>query len=270
MPEIKPPSSTADASPPAPRPSIRKWDIFRVFLRSFFVQSVWNYRSLISVGFGICLIPVLKRLYSDTESRRAFLNRHLKYFNAHPYMASYALGVSIHLEEAMASGNAEAGPKLERMKSLLVSILGAVGDRLFWSTIKPCSLIIGITLLFFLEDPALQLAGLAATFLIYNLPHLYLRYNGIWEGYVFGLEVHKCLDEQRFQKWGKVYLFSGSVAFLLFLALLIAKIFVESPLSVATIGGSAVLAWIVYRATKSFYFTIIITLFISILMGFIF
>ena len=270
MPDIKPPSFPADAPAPTSRPPIRKWDIFRVFLRSFFVQSVWNYRSLISVGFGICLIPVLKRLYSDTESRQAFLNRHLKYFNAHPYMASYALGVSIHLEEALASGNAEAGPKLERMKSLLVSILGAVGDRLFWSTIKPYSLIIGMMLLFSLENPAWQLAALAGTFLIYNLPHLYLRYNGIWEGYTYGLEVHKCLDEQRFQKLEKVYLFSGSFAFLLFLALLIAKIFAESLLSAAMMGGAAVLALIIYRATKSFYFTIIITLVISILMGFIF
>ncbi|MCB9089974.1 MAG: hypothetical protein H6628_16875 [Calditrichae bacterium] len=114
------------------------------------------------------------------------------------------------------------------------------------------------------------MAALAGTFLIYNLPHLYLRYNGIWEGYTYGLEVHKCLDEQRFQKLEKVYLFSGSFAFLLFLALLIAKIFAESLLSAAMMGGAAVLALIIYRATKNFYFTIIITLVISILMGFIF
>ena len=49
-------------------------------------------------------------------------------------MASYALGVSIHLEEAYASGDESAGKKIDRVKELLVSILGAVGDKLFWST----------------------------------------------------------------------------------------------------------------------------------------
>ena len=59
---------------------IQYWDIFRVFLRSFFVQSVWNYRSLISAGFGICLFPIVKRLYTDPISRKAFLDPASKVF----------------------------------------------------------------------------------------------------------------------------------------------------------------------------------------------
>ena len=132
---------------------IRSLDIFRVFLRSFFVQSVWNYRSLISAGFGICLFPIVKRLYKDQASQKAFLDRHLKFFNAHPYMVSYALGVSIHLEEAFASGDESAGKKLDRIKELLTGILGAVGDKLFWSTIKPFSLIMGMAALMYTNTP---------------------------------------------------------------------------------------------------------------------
>jgi len=145
-------------------PKIRRIDIFRVFLRSFFVQSVWNYRSLISAGFGICLIPIVNRLYEDPKAKKAFLNRHLKFFNAHPYMASYALGVSIKLEEDFAAGDAEASQKLERLKKMLVSILGAVGDKLFWSVIKPFSLMVGVLLLYTFQSIPLKIAALFAMF----------------------------------------------------------------------------------------------------------
>lgn len=253
-----------------PNNKIRSQDIFQVFLRSFFVQSVWNYRSLISAGFGICLFPIVKRLYHDPASRKAFLDRHLKYFNAHPYMASYALGVSIHLEEALAAGDAAAGKKLDRVKELLVGILGAIGDKLFWLTVKPYSLIIGMAGLMIADTPAGWAFALLIAFAVYNVPHLYLRYKGIIEGYQYGVDIYKLLGEKKFSILQRYYAFFGVIAFLLFLAFLIAKISMESPINMGVMIGALILSGLIYHFRQSCYLTIIVTLAVSIITGLLF
>ena len=249
---------------------IRNRDIFRVFLRSFFVQSVWNYRSLISAGFGICLFPIVKRLYKDPASRKAFLDRHLKFFNAHPYMASYALGVSIHLEEAFASGDESAGKKLHRVKELLVSVLGALGDKLFWSTIKPFSLIIGMAALMVFNSPIEWMIVLGCIFILYNAPHFYLRYSGILEGYQFGVDIYKRLGEKRFSLLQNFYSRIGVIAFLLFLIILIAKITMENPVNLGILFGAVFLSGIIYNLRQNYYLTILLTLAVSVIAGVVF
>lgn len=258
-----------NASPANRSKHIRKWDIFRVFLRSFFMQSVWNYRSLISVGFGVCLIPIVKRLYSDEQSRKEFLGRHLKFFNSHPYMASYALGVSIRLEEAFAAGETDACEKLERLKNLLISILGAVGDRLFWFTIKPFSLLAGVSALFLLSDSGFGGLALAGAFLLYNIPHFYLRYNGILEGYEYGADIYKCFSNQRFRILRQAYIWTGAIAFVLFLIILIVKLGSENILFLGAMTGAAVLSGVCYHVTRKFYFTVALTLILFIIAGII-
>jgi len=246
---------------------IRKWDIFRVFLRSFFMQSVWNYRSLISVGFGVCLIPIVKRLYSDTQSRKDFMSRHFKFFNAHPYMASYALGVSIQLEEAFAAGDADACKKLDHLKNLLISILGAVGDNLFWFSIKPFSLLIGISALYWLQGSGLEWVALTVAFLVYNIPHLYLRYKGILEGYYYGVDIYKCFTKERFQRLRLIYLWAGALAFLLFFGILIVKIAHVDAFYLGVLAGAALLFGLCYFYTRKFYFSVALTLILGIISG---
>ena len=249
-------------------PKIRRIDIFRVFLRSFFVQSVWNYRSLISAGFGICLIPIVNRLYEDPKAKKAFLNRHLKFFNAHPYMASYALGVSIKLEEDFAAGDAEASQKLERLKKMLVSILGAVGDKLFWSVIKPFSLMVGVLLLYTFQSIPLKIAALFATFLFCNIPHVYLRYKGIWEGYEYGLDVYKRLRNERFKKLETIYLMLGFPAFTLFIITLLISLFTSNIHQFVVFVFAVGSVYIIRKFTNNFYFTVVVAFFASLVVSY--
>lgn len=251
-----------------PQKKIRRRDIFRVFLRSFFVQSVWNYRSLISAGFGICLIPIVRRLYNDPQSYRDFLNRHLKFFNAHPYMASYALGVSICLEEAHANGDPEASKKLDRLKNLLVTILGAVGDKLFWSALKPFSLILGITLLYLLQDPLQRVLALVLVFLVYNIPHIYLRYIGIWEGYRYGLDIYKRLSDDRFRKLRRAYAFMGVAAFTIFLGALAIHLLSNQFSDMVILLISAAVVSLIRQFSLNFYLTVLVSFGVCLVLGF--
>ncbi len=55
----------------------------------------------------------------------SFLKRHLGFFNAHPFFASYALGAISRLEEDN-PGNHEL---VDRFKNALIGPLGAIGDQ---------------------------------------------------------------------------------------------------------------------------------------------
>ena len=232
---------------------ISRWDLLKVFFLSFFMQSVWNFRSLISVGFSICLFPVLHKVCPTIEAKRDFFRRHLKFFNAHPYFASYALGVSIRLEELAAEGETEATHILDQIKDLLISPLGAVGDRLFWATIKPASLIFGMAAVLVTPGIPGKVTVLIITFLIYNIPHFYYRFQGIWEGYKYGLEVYKHVSQERFEKIRRVYsllLLFSITALLVFYSVIV---FTMKPALVLVFWAAILYTLFLNLITKNFY-----------------
>ncbi len=249
---------------------ISKRDFLKVFLRSFFVQSLWNFRSLISVGFGISLFPILKKLYKTPEEQRAFLLRHFRFFNAHPYLVSYALGVAIRLEEEIAEGHPDVERKLERVKELLISILGSVGDQLFWFTIRPFSLLIGIVGVYVFPTIEGKIGALGIAFLIYNIPHFYWRYKGIVEGYQFGVEVYKCFQEGRFQRIQNFYATMGLLLFVGFFAILSMHYWQLGGVNAVVFWGSVVYSAGFYYLTRNVYFTILFTILFFIVVGIIF
>lgn len=252
---------------PAP---VTRWDLFKVFLASFFIQSVWNFRSLISIGFSVCLVPVLNKLYSGNEEKRGFLVRHLHFFNAHPYFASYALGVSIRLEEMAAKGEIQNLEALEKIKDLLIGPLGAIGDRLFWATIKPACLIFGMFSTFVSPTIELKIFSLIITFLLFNIPHLYFRYHGIIEGYKYGLEIYKHIGQKQFENLRKFYLNFLILSIFVFVVAFFKEHFVERPLFILVFLLAAVYATIFNNLVKNFYYTCIATLSFCVVIGILF
>ncbi|HUR92238.1 MAG TPA: PTS system mannose/fructose/sorbose family transporter subunit IID [Gemmatimonadaceae bacterium] len=157
------------------------------WLRLFAVQGSWNYEILIGNGIGFCTEPVLRLLPGGRggEQYRRALARQSRYFNAHPYLASVAVG-------ALARAELDGVPpaKIERFRTALAGPLGSVGDRLVWSGWLPlCSL---------LALGAYGIGGSAgmvvAIFLIiYNVGHVALRAWGLSVGFSRGTEVAKAL-----------------------------------------------------------------------------
>lgn len=129
---------------------------------------------------AFALMPLLRRVYSDQPAalRRA-VGRHASFFNAHPYLASVAVGALARLE---AEGGAEGGRggtpegELERFRSALVSPLGTLGDRLVWARWRPlCSLL--AVLLAVAGFPWWVAVG--AFLVLYNVLHLGIRLWGL-------------------------------------------------------------------------------------------
>lgn len=148
-----------------------------VLLRSFLVQASWNYRTMIGCGMAFALLPLRRYLRRTEEGESAVdLEIHAAHFNAHPYLASAALGSLARME-------VEGQPRetIVRFRDAVRGPLGALGDRLVWAAWLPFCAVLGLGV-FWAGLPAW---GAVVAFLgIYNAGHLYLRLRG----YVLGWE----------------------------------------------------------------------------------
>ena len=169
---------------------LTRGDHWHLFWRSFYIQTGWNFKTLIGNGFCFCLVPVARKLFRTPEGKKSFFNRHLAFFNAHPYFASYALGAVLRLEEEAVEDPGRVG-MIVPFKEKLTGPLGAIGDRIFWELLKPLTALVGGSLILLdkTEDYSLSLLGLFLFLAGYNLPHLWVRFRGIKKGYVLGINV---------------------------------------------------------------------------------
>ena len=163
---------------------LSSWVLFKMALRASLLQATWNYERQQGVGWAYCLQPALERLLPDPRERADRLAEHTAYFNTQPTMASVALGVVAALEERRAAGNGPDGAAIARVKSALGASLAALGDRLFWLTLRPFAACLGALL-----APSGMVRGALALWLCYNAVHLTVRLRGVSWGYRRGPEV---------------------------------------------------------------------------------
>lgn len=171
---------------------LRTWAA--AYLRLFGIQGSWNYETLMGNGLGFAVEPVLRRLPGGPEGAayEQALARQARFFNAHPYLASVAVGAV-----ARAELDGVEPATIERFRQALCSPLGSIGDQLVWASWLPfCSLL------------SLAAFGLGASplsvvllFLItYNAGHLALRAWGLVVGFRRGLEVARDLGSPRLRR----------------------------------------------------------------------
>lgn len=149
------------------------------FFRSFFIQSSWNFERMQSLGFFYSINPAIKAIHKTEDSLKEASKRHLEFFNTNPYMAPAIIGAAIRLEEYGASDE-----EIKGLKTALMGAYGAIGDSLFWGSLRPLAAITGVILALsgFLWAPIVFLV-------IYNLPHIFIRCYGMFVGYRMGIGI---------------------------------------------------------------------------------
>ncbi len=164
----------------------------RIAFRSFFLQSSWNYRGMMSMGFLYAISPALDQLHSEESAREAAYMRHLEYFNTNPYFSPVVMGVTLALEERLSRGEITEDI-IHDTKEGLMTACAAIGDGLFWDSWRPFVAVAALTFAFgnYMMTPLIFLA-------LYNLPALYFRFAGIYWGYREGTHVIRSLRKFQF------------------------------------------------------------------------
>ena len=119
------------------RIQLSKKDRISVWWRSTFIQGSWNYERMQNGGWAYSMIPAIKKLYKTKEDRAAALERHLEFFNTHPYVASPIIGVTLALEEERANGAPVDDVTIQGVKVGMMGPLAGIGDPVFWFTVRP-------------------------------------------------------------------------------------------------------------------------------------
>lgn len=116
---------------------LTKADRFNVMWHSQFLQGSWNYERMQNGGYVYTMIPALRKLYPNKKDLSAALQRHLVFFNTHPYLAAPVIGVTLALEEDKANGAPVQDKAIQGVKVGMMGPLAGVGDPVFWFTVRP-------------------------------------------------------------------------------------------------------------------------------------
>ena len=153
-------------------------DRLRMALRAELLQATFNYERQQGLGWAFSLEPALERVLPDSVQRRERLAEHTAYFNTQPTLASLALGAVARLEQQRALDPEGSRNDVAHVKAVLGSALAALGDRLFWFTLRPLVACVGVLL-----ASAGSWTGAAVLWLCYNLLHQSIRLLGVEWGW---------------------------------------------------------------------------------------
>ncbi|MBN2425482.1 MAG: PTS system mannose/fructose/sorbose family transporter subunit IID [Calditrichaceae bacterium] len=244
-------------------------DFISMFLRSFFIQTVWNFKGLLSVGICYALIPVAKRLYKSKSDYKKFMNRHLCFFNTHPYFSAYALGAIAKEEEEYVLKGIEVNEQIEKFKNALIGPLGAVGDQLFWGAIKPAAILVGFTGAAIIPNYEFKLIFLVIFLILYNFPHLFTRSMGLVRGYRSGYEIYRLLKIENFKYLNNIYRTIGAIAIGIFTGYFLTSAVSADWLAGAVFISSGIVAFFIRIWKKAVYWPVIIPILLTLLTGMI-
>jgi len=191
--------------------------LFHTFLRSFFLQTLWNYERMQNMGFAFSIAPLLKQVYRKPTAYAAALKRHTQFFNTHPYFAPVVMGVVYHKEE-VAKESSREDPTITVLKDSMGAAFGAVGDHVIWGTWRPFCALLSILIGLMVAYPAMN-GGFQNTLFdpqasqtcaiwwvggflcLFNALHLWLRWTGLYKGATQGPRVVAWIQSLELQKW---------------------------------------------------------------------
>ncbi|WP_273401163.1 PTS system mannose/fructose/sorbose family transporter subunit IID [Traorella massiliensis] len=151
---------------------ITKKELRQVFWRSCTYNSSYNYERQLSVGWVYSLAPVLRKLYgNDKEKMSEALKRHLVFNNITPFISTLLYGITAALEEEYAKDPTFDPEIINQTKVSLMGPLSAVGDSIFFSTIRVIASSVGASL----AAESGSLVGAIVFLLIFNIPNLISR-----------------------------------------------------------------------------------------------
>lgn len=111
--------------------------LYGAFWRNNNFASNYNFERLMALGMTQVMIPIFRSLGYEGEKLKKGYERHLVFYNTHPYFGSLIMGVMAAMEEAKANDESITPEAINDVKVAMMGPFAGIGDSFFWGTIHP-------------------------------------------------------------------------------------------------------------------------------------
>ncbi|MGY3725689.1 PTS system, N-acetylgalactosamine-specific IID component [Granulicatella balaenopterae] len=115
-----------------PAPNLDKATLNKMAWRSVFLQGSFNFERMQAAGWLYSILPGLEKIHTDKDDLAASMSHNLEFFNTHPFLVTFVMGIVLSLEQGKAD--------IQTIRAVRVAAmgpLGGIGDALFWFTLVP-------------------------------------------------------------------------------------------------------------------------------------
>ena len=169
--------------------------LFAFTIRTFFIRLFYNYSNLFGEGLCYCIIPFFKKGNNLTCAGEV-LKKHLGFFNTSEYLSGFALGIILNEEQR------PERERIEKVKEILSSTLGSIGDNLVNKLILPVMVLTSLNL-FIISDLKLNTVTVSvviALLIVFNIFNFSIRYFGIRAGLEKGLDSIRVFKSSQYKR----------------------------------------------------------------------
>ncbi|CAM4279601.1 PTS system mannose/fructose/sorbose family transporter subunit IID [Erysipelothrix aquatica] len=149
-----------------PAQPLDKKTLNKMVWRSLFLQASFNYERMQAAGWLYGILPGLEKIHTNKEDLSASMTHNLEFFNTHPFLVTFVMGIVLNLEQ-----NKADIPTIRAVRVAAMGPLGGIGDALFWMTLVPITA--GITANMAIGG---QIMGPILFLLIFNAVQFALRF----------------------------------------------------------------------------------------------
>lgn len=150
-----------------PAQPLDKKTLNKMVWRSLNLQASFNYERMQAAGWLYCILPGLEKIHADDkEDLQTSMEHNLEFFNTHPFLVTFVMGIVLSLEQQKADIN-----MIRSVRVAAMGPLGGIGDAIFWFTLVPITA--GITANMAING---SIAGPILFLLIFNLVQFGVRF----------------------------------------------------------------------------------------------
>ena len=167
-----------------PAQPLDKKTLNKMVWRSLNLQGSFNYERMQAAGWLYCILPGLMKIHGDNEEDlKTSMQHNLEFFNTHPFLVTFVMGIVLSLEQQKADIN-----MIRSVRVAAMGPLGGIGDAIFWFTLVPITA--GITANMAING---SLAGPILFLLIFNAVQMLVRFGLMNWSYKLGSQAIEIL-----------------------------------------------------------------------------
>ena len=123
-------TSYNNLTPAAP---LDKKTLNKMVWRSLNLQGSFNYERMQANGWLYGILPGLLAIHGeDTDDLKLSMSHNLEFFNTHPFLVTFVMGIILSMEQQKADINT-----IRAVRVAAMGPLGGIGDAIFWFTLVP-------------------------------------------------------------------------------------------------------------------------------------